>query len=119
MRRYLVVANQTLGADLLYDKVRACLAEGPCAFHIVVPATPPSENLTWTEGEHGRSPASDWIGRSAGSPSSGRRWMARWGTPTRCLRSGTLFRGTSSTTSSCPRFRQASPDGSTWTCRAV
>lgn len=51
MRRYLVVANQTLGSNELYDEVRACLASGPCTFHIVVPATPPTEDLTWTEGE--------------------------------------------------------------------
>jgi GABA permease len=51
MRRYLVVANQTLGSNELYKEVRACLASGPCAFHIVVPATPPTEHLTWTEGE--------------------------------------------------------------------
>ncbi len=51
MPRYLVVANQTLGADQLYHKVRECQAAGPCTFHIVVPATPPNENLTWAEGE--------------------------------------------------------------------
>ncbi len=51
MRRYLVVANQTLGSDELYDEVRACLASSPCTFHIVVPATPPTEHLMWTEGE--------------------------------------------------------------------
>lgn len=51
MRRYLVVANQTLGADQLYEKVRECMGAGPCSFRIVVPATPPSDHLTWTEGE--------------------------------------------------------------------
>lgn len=51
MRRYLVVANQTLGSDALYDQVRACLASGPSAFHIVVPATPSKDHFTWTEGE--------------------------------------------------------------------
>jgi hypothetical protein len=51
MRRYLVVANQTLAADQLDRKVRECLAAGPCAFHIVVPATPPREHLTWVEGD--------------------------------------------------------------------
>lgn len=50
MRRYLVVANQTLGGEHLIDRVRQCLAGGPCRFHIVVPATPPDEHLTWTEG---------------------------------------------------------------------
>lgn len=51
MRRYLVVANQTLGGAHLMGKVRETLAAGPCAFHILVPATPPSHFATWTEGE--------------------------------------------------------------------
>lgn len=49
MRRYLVVANLTLGGDHLLEKVRACAAEEPTQFHIVVPATPPQEGLTWSE----------------------------------------------------------------------
>jgi hypothetical protein len=51
MRRYLVVANQTLGGEPLIERVRRCIAEGPCRFHIVVPATPRGELLTWTEGK--------------------------------------------------------------------
>jgi GABA permease len=39
MRRYLVVANQTLAGHHLVKHVRACAAAGPCWFHIVVPAT--------------------------------------------------------------------------------
>lgn len=39
MRRYLIVANQTLLGDPLLDRVRECLAAGPCQFHVVVPAT--------------------------------------------------------------------------------
>jgi hypothetical protein len=50
MRSYLVVANQTLGGEHLIQRVRQCLAEGPCRYHIVVPATPRGELLTWTEG---------------------------------------------------------------------
>jgi len=50
MRRYLVVANQTLGGQPLVDKVRELMAGGPCQFHLVVPATHPHEHLTWTEG---------------------------------------------------------------------
>jgi hypothetical protein len=50
VRRYLVVANRTLGGDALLDKVRELAWHGPCAFHIVVPATPPQDHLTWTEG---------------------------------------------------------------------
>jgi hypothetical protein len=51
MRRYLLVANQTLGGEHLIERVRQFMAEGPCFFHVVVPATPSAEQLTWTEGE--------------------------------------------------------------------
>lgn len=51
MRRYLVVANQTLGGEHLAEAVRSRLTAGPCAFHIVVPATPPQDQATWTEGQ--------------------------------------------------------------------
>ena len=39
MRRYLVVANQTLGGEHLMEKVRECMTAGPCRFSVVVPAT--------------------------------------------------------------------------------
>lgn len=39
MRRYLIVANQTLLGEPLLARVRECIAAGPCQFHIVVPAT--------------------------------------------------------------------------------
>jgi cell pole-organizing protein PopZ len=51
MRRYLVVANQTVGGEHLAEKVRACLAVGPSRFHILVPATQPNDHAVWTEGE--------------------------------------------------------------------
>lgn len=51
MRSYLVVANQTLGGSHLLDKVAECMKAGPCRFHILVPATPPQDHLTYTEGE--------------------------------------------------------------------
>ena len=50
MHRYLVVANQTLGSEQLAGKVRACLADGPCRFHVLVPATHPRDHYVWTEG---------------------------------------------------------------------
>ena len=49
--RYLVVANQTLGAEQLSRKVLECQEAGPCTFHLLVPATPPHDHLTWVEGE--------------------------------------------------------------------
>ena len=49
MRRYLVVANQTLGGAQLLQMLRH-LAESPATFHVLVPATPPTDHL-WTEAE--------------------------------------------------------------------
>jgi GABA permease len=49
MRRYLVVANRTLGGGHLLATVRACLAAGPSEFHVLVPASHTTD-LTWTEG---------------------------------------------------------------------
>jgi hypothetical protein len=51
VRRYLVVANQTLGGSHLAQKVRACLAAEPASFHVLVPATGPQDQVVWTEGE--------------------------------------------------------------------
>jgi GABA permease len=50
MRRYLVVANQTLLGDSLLGTIRQCLAAGPCQFYLVVPATHVSDHMVWTEG---------------------------------------------------------------------
>jgi hypothetical protein len=49
VRRYLVVANQTLGGGHLLSLLRE-LAASPSSFHVLVPATPPRDHL-WTEGE--------------------------------------------------------------------
>jgi hypothetical protein len=50
MKRYLVIANQTIAEQPLADAIAARAAAGPCHFHIVVPATP-MPGLTWTDGE--------------------------------------------------------------------
>lgn len=50
MGRYLVVANQTLAGEALASKIRELSRIEPCAFHVVVPATPPRDHA-WTEGE--------------------------------------------------------------------
>ena len=49
MRRYLVVANRTLGGPHLLDAVRQRMQEGECTFHVVVPASHPSS--AWSEGQ--------------------------------------------------------------------
>jgi hypothetical protein len=51
MRRYFVVANQTLIGDHLAVKIREAMEAGPSTFHVIVPATPASKTLFWTEGE--------------------------------------------------------------------
>ncbi|HEV8565003.1 MAG TPA: hypothetical protein VGR41_08805 [Actinomycetota bacterium] len=48
--RYLVVANQTLAGGHLLSKLRQLGARETCRFHVLVPATPPSDHV-WTEGE--------------------------------------------------------------------
>jgi hypothetical protein len=40
VRRYLVVANQTLGGEELWAAIRERVAAGDCHFHLLVPATP-------------------------------------------------------------------------------
>jgi hypothetical protein len=40
VRRYLVVANQTLGGERLLAEIRQRAGTGPCHFHVLVPATP-------------------------------------------------------------------------------
>ena len=48
MKRYLVVANQTLGGAQLLDELRRRVERGPCRFHVVVPATTSSGGWTHT-----------------------------------------------------------------------
>jgi hypothetical protein len=51
MRRYLVVAHQTLGSPELLVAMRDRLAEGPCTFHLLVPEYHGGPGLTWTVGK--------------------------------------------------------------------
>lgn len=51
MPTILIVANQTLGGDALAERIEERRRLGPCSFYVVVPATPPKEHFTWTEGE--------------------------------------------------------------------
>lgn len=50
MRRYLVVANQTLLGDQLLGQITERMAAGPCQFHLVVPASHVPGRAVWTEG---------------------------------------------------------------------
>jgi len=51
MRRFLVVANQTLTSPGLDEAIRARLVAGGASFHVVVPATPVTHRLSWDEKE--------------------------------------------------------------------
>ena len=50
-RSILIVANQTAAGAHLKALVRARMDVGPCRFTLLVPATPPGDHMTWTEGE--------------------------------------------------------------------
>jgi hypothetical protein len=50
VRRYLVVANQTLGGEQLLDRIRTAMAGGESEFHVVVPASHPHKG-SWTDGQ--------------------------------------------------------------------
>jgi hypothetical protein len=80
MRRYLVVANLTLGGEHLAERVRACLAEGPCSFHILVPASPPHGSWTSEEGDEvalARERLDAALGRFGGQRRPAQRLLAR------------------------------------------
>ena len=50
MRRYLVVANQTLGGEQLTAKLAECAGAGPCRFYLVVPVTNTEASDRWFMG---------------------------------------------------------------------
>ena len=51
MRRYLVVAHQTLTTPELLEAMRKRAEEGPCSFHLVVPEYHGGSGFTYTEGQ--------------------------------------------------------------------
>jgi hypothetical protein len=50
-QHYLVVANQTLNSSHLLQAVVTLVGDEPAHVHLLVPATPARDQLTWTEGE--------------------------------------------------------------------
>jgi CRP-like cAMP-binding protein len=62
MRRYLVVADETVGGKPLLDEIDARRKKGESRFVVLVPASVPREGLTWTEAE-ARGLAEDRLGR--------------------------------------------------------
>jgi hypothetical protein len=50
MRRYLVVANQTLGGEQLTAKLAECMDAGPCRFYLVAPVTNTEASDRWFTG---------------------------------------------------------------------
>lgn len=51
MRRYLVVAHQTLSSKELLEAMQAKAAEEASAFHLLVPMLHSGSGMTWTEGQ--------------------------------------------------------------------
>jgi CRP-like cAMP-binding protein len=51
MRRYLVVADETVGGKALLDEIGSRSDGGASSFLVLVPASVPKEGLTWTESE--------------------------------------------------------------------
>jgi hypothetical protein len=47
MRRYLIVANQTLGGEQLTTKIAECMQAGPCRFYLVAPVTQTEASDRW------------------------------------------------------------------------
>jgi hypothetical protein len=74
VRRYLVVANQTLGGPELVGKLEECVAAGPCQFYFVVPATAVTDlepvdrplTLSGVDGGAGILPGLDEVARAMG-----------------------------------------------------
>jgi hypothetical protein len=50
-RQILVVANQTACGDELLELIKTRMSAGPCRLTLLVPATPPHEHATYTDGE--------------------------------------------------------------------
>jgi hypothetical protein len=50
MRRYLIVANQTLGGEQLTAKIAECMDAGPCRFYLVAPVTQTEGSDRWAAG---------------------------------------------------------------------
>ena len=68
MRRYLVVANQTLGGEELTAKLAECTDAGPCRFYLVVPVTNTEASDRWfTGGLEGVLPGAYRIARTLAS----------------------------------------------------
>jgi len=51
MRRYLVVAHQTLASPELLSALRDRLDRGACSFHLLVPFIPAGTGVSWVEGD--------------------------------------------------------------------
>ena len=51
MKHVVIVANQTAGGSHLRHEIRTRIAQGPCRFTLVVPATPPHEQAIFTDAD--------------------------------------------------------------------
>src|SRR5438094_6550180 len=118
MRNYLVVANQTLAGEHLIEEVARRTSSGPSMFHVVVPAAPNREQVTWSEGRRLPSPSSGSTLPFKRSGRSGSRWTAKSVMETPCWPSPTRGRTVPWSRSSCRRYRPACRAGWPSTSRA-
>jgi hypothetical protein len=71
VRRYLVMANQTLGGEELLSVIQARMAAGPSHFHLLVPATPAGQLDAGHLAGRADTPAAAAGPRAAGRPHPG------------------------------------------------
>jgi hypothetical protein len=131
MRRYLIVANQTLGGEQLTAKLTACMNAGPCRFYLVAPVTQTEASDQWAAGglDGGVVPGAYKIARALAAgrlkqelarlQEAGAEADGGSSTPTPSMRSASWPAGRRSTRSSCPRCRGACPAGWRWICPTV
>ena len=128
MRRYLIVANQTLGGDQLSAKLAKYMRAGPCRFYLVAPVTQTEASDQWAVGglDGGVVPGACKIARNLayGRLQNGLNRLREAGAdadgevvdPIPSTRSASSPAARRSTRSSCPPYRGACPAGWRWIC---
>ena len=127
MRRYFIVANQTLGGDQLSAKLAECMSAGPCRFYLATPVTQTEASDRWASGGlEGVVPGAYKIARAlaegrlqhelARLRDAGAEADGEVVDPLRINAIQSSPAGRRSTRSSCPHCRGACPAGWRWIC---
>jgi hypothetical protein len=113
MRRYLIVANQTLGGEQLSAKLAECMSAGPCRFYLATPVTQTEASDRWAAGGlEGVVPGAYKIARALAEGRL-RHELAR------LHQAGAEADGEEVDLITCPRCRVACPVGWPWICRTA